>query len=128
MDMNRPPSMFATPRATSSLFADTVTFVIPSGSSSTVPSALTTFFVLPVLVPSDFAATLDSKNPSRAIKKEVEKASSTWWKFSESKGKCAWNGAPLALILPRMSRPCLCQSKFQVKTADKTTTTKRSGM
>ena len=37
--------MFATPRATSSLFADTVTLVIPSGSSSTLPSALTTFFI-----------------------------------------------------------------------------------
>jgi hypothetical protein len=69
--------MFATPSATSSRLADTVTLVIPSGSSSSLPSGLTTFFVLAVLVPSDLAATLDSKNPNKAIRKDVENASLT---------------------------------------------------
>lgn len=126
--MKSPPTILATPRATSSRFADTVTFVMPSGSSTSVPSAFTTFLVLTVPVGSDLAATLDSKKPSKAIRKDVEKASFTCLKLSESKGKCAWKGAPFALMFPRMSRPCLSQPHLHVRTADNTTTRNRSGM
>lgn len=126
--MNKPPIMLATPKATSSLLAETVTLVIPSGSSTSLPSSFVVFLVFPVLAPKDFAATLDSKNPRRATRKAVEKASLTCLKLSESNGKCAWKGTPFALMFPRMSRPCLSHPHFHVSTADKTTTKNLSGM
>lgn len=104
--MNKPPMILATPRATSSRLAETFIFTIPSASSTSSPSLLIFFSTFAVLVPRLLAATLLSKKPSRAIKKEVEKASVTCWKKDGRKGKCALKGFPLARMSPRTSRPC----------------------
>lgn len=113
--MKHPPTRFATPRATSSRLADNV---MPCSSSPGV--------VAPP--PRAFAAMEDSKKPSRAMRKEVLIASRTCFMCDGTKGQ--WNGIGdplLDLTSPRMESPFSCHEKAQVKTAERTTTTKRSG-
>lgn len=125
--MNRPPKMFATPKATNSRLAETFMLTMPSASSYSLPSLSIFFSILAVLLARDFAATLDSKKPRSAMRKEVEKASVTCSIMEGWKGKCTWKGLPVVLRSPRISRPCLSQEKPQVKRAEKTTTRNRSG-
>lgn len=61
--IKQPPTTLATPRATISLLGLTVIPLIP----------------VPLLSPSPFAATEDSKKPSSAIMKEVLIAVRTWF-------------------------------------------------
>lgn len=79
--MNSPPQTLATPRATSSLFAERFIFL------STL--------LLPPPVPKLFAATLLSKKPSSAIANAVLNASDAYWRcISVPKGKWTGNGLP----------------------------------
>lgn len=72
--MNNPPQVLATPRATSSLFADRFIFLSTPPEVSAVPKL--------------FAATLLSKKPSSAITNAVLKASDAYWRcIKVSKGK-----------------------------------------
>ena len=112
--MKHPPTTFATPSATSSLFGLNVTFLSPLSS-----------FPLPAL--KLFAATLLSKKPSRAIRNAVLNASAVFVKLPQSNGKSNLNGVPFALIEPMISSPWLAQSNFHAKTALRTTTRNRSG-
>ena len=111
-DMKHPPRIFATPRATSSRLA-----------LRDIPCS-------PLLppVPRLLAATEDSKNPSSAIRNEVLMASCICIIFEGCNGHRNGNGVPvLDRMVPRMSSPCLSQPNLHVKTADRTTTMKRSG-
>ena len=114
--MKHPPTMLAIPRATNSRLADSETPCRPSPG------------LLPP-VPRDFAATEDSKKPSSAIKKEVLIAARTCFMKDGTSGQ--WNGKGLPVLdwtFPSTWRPSLSQPNFQVNTAERTTTTKRSGM
>lgn len=78
--------------------------------------------------PSAFAAMDDSKKPRRAIRKEVLIASRTCFICEGTKGQWKGIGDPvLDLTSPRIESPFSCQEKAQVKTAERTTTRKRSG-
>jgi hypothetical protein len=112
-DMNKPPTTFATPRATSSLFALRLTFLRT--------------FCLPSPAPKLLAATLLSKKPSRAMTKDVEKASEAYLRCETRSGKWTGNGLPLLLISPKISRPCLSHPNFHVNTAESTTIRNLSG-
>ena len=113
--MKQPPTIFATPRATSSRFALND---MPWMASPCPPPP-----------PRLFAATEDSKKPSRAMRKEVLIASRTWCICDGTKGQRNGKGAPvLDSTSPRISKPLLSQSKRHAKTAERTTTMKRSGM
>lgn len=110
--MKHPPSIFATPRATSSRLA-----------LRDIPCS-------PLLppVPRLLAATEDSKNPSSAMRNEVLMASCMCIILEGCNGHRNGKGEPvLDRMVPRISRPCLSQPNLHVKTADRTTTTKRSG-
>ena len=110
--MKHPPRMFATPRDTSSRLA-----LRDMPCSPSLPP-----------VPRLLAATEDSKNPSSAMRKEVLMASCMCIDLEGCRGHRNVNGEPvLDSMVPRISRPCLCHPNLQVKTADKTTTMKRSG-
>ena len=114
--MKQPPTIFATPSATSSRFALSDMPWMPSPG-------------LPWPPPRLFAATDDSKKPSRAIRKEVLIASRTWCICDGTKGQRNGKGDPvLDLTFPRISKPLLSQSKRHARTAERTTTKKRSGM
>ena len=125
--MNSPPSRFATPSATSSRLDERGISFNPSHSSTSSPFLLTTFLIVPEEAPRLLAATLLSKKPSRAIMKAVLKASLTCLKLPSSKGKWTLKGVPSDRISPMIGKPCFSQSKAQVKTAERTTTMKRSG-
>lgn len=113
--IKQPPTIFATPNATSSRLALSD---IPWMPSPCLPSP----------PPKLFAATDDSKKPSNAIRKEVLIASCIRFMCDGTKGKRNGNGDPvLDWTLPRISRPCWSQPKRHVKTAERTTTKKRSG-
>ncbi len=113
--MKQPPTIFATPRATSSRFALND---MPWMASPWPPPP-----------PRLFAATEDSKKPSRAMRKEVLIASRTWCMCDGTNGQRNGKGDPvLDCTLPRISKPLLSQSKRHAKTAERTTTRKRSGM
>ena len=110
--IKHPPTTLATPRATSSRLA------------------LRDILCSPLLPPPPrlFAATEDSKNPSKAMRKEVLMASCMCIILEGCNGHRNGNGEPvLDRMVPRISRPCLSQPNFHVKTADRTTTMKRSG-
>lgn len=110
--MKHPPTIFATPRATSSRLA-----------LRDMPWSL----LLPP-VPRLLAATEDSKNPSSAIRNEVLMASCMCIILEGCNGHRNENGEPvLDRMVPRISRPCLSQPNLHVNTADRTTTMKRSG-
>lgn len=87
MAIKRPPIKFATPRATSSRFVDKLMPRMPSSSSYSSPFLSIFFFGRELMLPRLFAATEDSKNPSRAMMKAVLKASLTCLKLLSSKGK-----------------------------------------
>ena len=107
-----PPTMFATPRATSSRLA-----LRDMPCSPCLPP-----------VPKLLAATEDSKNPSSAIRNEVPMASWICIILEGCNGHRNGNGEPvLDWMVPRISRPCLSQPNLHVKIAARTTTTKRSG-
>jgi len=108
--MNKPPAMFATPSATSSLLALRFTFLIVSS-----------------FPPRLFAATVDSKKPSSAMMKDVLNASEAYLRCDVSYGKCTGKGRSLLCMSPKMSRPFASQENFHVRTAERTTTRKRSG-
>ena len=111
--MKQPPTIFATPSATSSRLA---LREIPSNPSPGL------------LPPRLLAATQDSKNPSNEIKKEVPIASRMCVICDGISGNRKGNGAPVVdSILPNISTPLDCQSNPQANTAESTTTTKRSG-
>ena len=110
--MKHPPNIFATPRATSSRLA--LRDIPCSPSLPPVPRLL--------------AATEDSKKPSNAIRNEVLIASCMCTILDGCRGHRNGNGEPvLDRMVPRISRPFLSQPNFHVRTADKTTTMKRSG-
>lgn len=112
--MNTPPMMFATPNATSSRFGLKFRF-------------LKTFPLVASPTPKLFAATLDSKKPRSAMTKLVLKASEAYAKCEGCSGNRAGNGLPMDSMLPRIARPFLSQPNFQVKMAESTTITNRSG-
>ena len=113
--MKQPPITFATPRATNSRFALKDIPCRPSPDLLSPPPKL-------------FAATEDSKNPSKAMRKEVLMASLMWVMWLGMKGKRNVNGEPvLDSTLPRIERPCWSQLNLHVKTAERTTIIKRSG-
>jgi hypothetical protein len=112
--MNRPPVIFATPRATSSRLALRFIFLITELADSPTPKLL--------------AATEDSKKPSNAIMKLVLKASEAYLSCDFSRGQCTGNGLLPVLMSPRISTPSWSHLNCQLKMAERTTMTKRSGM
>ena len=113
--MKHPPTILATPSATSSRLALSTMPCRPSRLPSPPPRLL--------------AATEDSKKPRRAIRKEVLMASLTCFMCEGIKGHLKGKGEPvLDFTWPRISSPFLFQPHFQVKTAERTTTINRSGM
>ena len=111
--MKHPPMTLAIPKATSSRFALNV---MPWRPSPLPPP------------PRLFAATDDSKKPSKAIKNDVPMASRACFMDDGMRGKRKGNGLPvLEWTFPSMSTPLPAQSNLQAKTADRTTTTNRSG-
>lgn len=110
--IKQPPTAFAVPSATSSLFALTDMPLTPSRGPS----------------PRPLAATDDSKKPRSAMTKEVLIAVRTCFIWSNWNGHLKANN-PLGLFLagPNISSPCLSQPNFHVKTAEKMTISARSG-
>ena len=109
--IKHPPTRFATPSATSSLFALSC---IPGKSDEE---------------PRLFAATVDSKKPSSAMTNDVLMASRMCGMFAGWKGQRNVKRRPDAAWMgPRTVTPWVSQPSFQQRTVAMATMRKRSGM